>query len=133
MPVLMVDTLLRVFPVLLGFVGGFLLRRFRVAEHRDGDFLLRLAFSVCLPALIFTSLSTVQITAALAVYPLSSVLFTVVGFALALLMSRRTRWPSTRTAVMITVAGSPTAGSSCRSSRPSTGPRASSGKPRSMR
>jgi predicted permease len=96
------DTLLKILPVLLGFVGGFLLRRFRVAEQRDGDFLFRLVFSICLPALIFTSLSTVRITAALAVYPLSSALFTVVGFALALLVSRRTGWPSTQTAVMIT-------------------------------
>ncbi len=96
------DTLLKVLPVLLGFLGGFLLRRFRVAEHRDGDFLFRLVFSVCLPALIFTSLSTVQITATLAVYPLSSALFTVVGFGLAVLASRRTRWPPTQTAVLIT-------------------------------
>ena len=79
----MADTLLKIRPVLLGFVGGFLLRRFGVAEHRDGDFLFRLVFSVCLPALIFTSLSTVRITAALAVYPLSSALFTVTGLGLA--------------------------------------------------
>lgn len=96
------DTLLKILPVLLGFVGGFLLRRFGVAQHRDGDFLFRLVFSICLPALIFTSLSTVQITAALAVYPLSSVLFTVVGFGLATLVSWRTRWSPTQTAVMVT-------------------------------
>ncbi len=96
------DTLLKILPVLLGFVGGFLLRRFGVAQHRDGDFLFRLVFSICLPALIFTSLSTVQITAALAVYPLSSVLFTVVGFGLATLVSLRTRWSPTQTAVMVT-------------------------------
>lgn len=96
------DTLLKILPVLLGFVGGFLLRRFGVAQHRDGDFLFRLVFAICLPALIFTSLSTVQITAALAVYPLSSLLFTVVGFGLAVLVSRRTRWPPTQSAVMIT-------------------------------
>ena len=77
------ETLLKVLPVMLGFVGGFLLRRFRVAEPRDGDFLFRLVFYVCVPALMFTSLSTVQITAALAVFPLSSALFTLVGFVLA--------------------------------------------------
>lgn len=96
------ETLLKILPVLLGFVGGFALRRFRVAQHRDGDFLFRLVFMVFLPALIFTSLSTVQITAALAVYPLSSALFTVVGFGLAVLTARHTRWPPTQRAVMIT-------------------------------
>lgn len=98
----MADTLLKILPVLLGFVGGFLLRRFGVAEHRDGDFLFRLVFSICLPALIFTSLSTVRITAALAVYPLSSALFTVAGFVIATLVARRARWSPTQGAVLVT-------------------------------
>jgi predicted permease len=92
---------LKILPVMLGFVGGFLLRRFRVAEHRDGDFLFRLVFYVCLPALMFTSLSTVRISPALAVFPLSSVLFTVVGFVLAWLTARRVRWSPIQSAVMI--------------------------------
>lgn len=95
------ETLLKVLPVMLGFVGGFLLRRFRVAEPRDGDFLFRLVFYVCVPALMFTSLSTVQITAALAVFPLSSALFTLVGFVLALLTARRLHWDPTRSAVLM--------------------------------
>lgn len=97
----MADSLIKILPVILGFVGGFLLRRFRVAEHRDGDFLFRLVFYLCLPALMFTSLSTVRITAALAVFPLSSALFTVAGFTVAFLVSRRVRWSPTRSAVMI--------------------------------
>ncbi len=98
---LMGDTLLKILPVILGFVGGFLLRRFGVAEQRDGDFLFRLVFYVCLPALMFTSLSTVRITAALAVFPLSSALFTVAGFVLATLAAHRVRWSSPQAAVMI--------------------------------
>ena len=95
------DTLLKILPVLLGFIGGFLLRRFGVAQQRDGDFLFRLVFSVFLPALVFTSLSTVRITAALAVFPVSSALFTVAGFGLALLAARRAGWPPTQSAVLM--------------------------------
>lgn len=95
------DTVIKILPVILGFIGGFMLRRFGVAQQRDGDFLFRLVFYVCLPALMFTALSTVQITAALAVFPLSSALFTVVGFALAMLAFRRTRWPPQQRAVLI--------------------------------
>ncbi len=95
------DTLVKILPVIVGFVGGFMLRRFRVAEHRDGDFLFRLIFYVCLPALMFTSLSTVSFSATFAVFPLSSALFNIVGFALAWLATRRLRYPPTQAAVII--------------------------------
>ena len=97
----MVDILIRLLPVALGFAAGFVLRRLQVAEQRDGDFLFKLIIYICLPALIFGSLSAVDLSAALAVFPLAALAAMSAGFAVSRLVASRVNWPPTQTAVLI--------------------------------
>jgi predicted permease len=93
--------LLRLLPIFLGMAAGHLLRRFGVAAQRDGGFLLRVVFTVCLPALLFTSLSRVRITRELAVFPLMALVAVSVGYLVGRLVAAKVRWAPTRTAVLL--------------------------------
>lgn len=98
----MLGTLARLLPVVIGIGAGIMLRRLAGAEHRDGDFLFKLVFHVCLPALMFTSLSTVQITRQLALFPTAALAAVSTGYLLGRLAARKARLPSTRAAVLVT-------------------------------
>jgi predicted permease len=95
------ETLLRLLPIVLGMVGGYLLRRLGAAEQRDGAFLFRLVFNICLPALLFTSLSTVEVTGELAVFPLAALAAMPTGYLAGRLVAVRARWAPTQTAVLL--------------------------------
>jgi predicted permease len=95
------ETLLRLLPIVLGMVGGYLLRRLGAAEQRDGDFLFRLVFNVCLPALLFTSLSRVKITGDLAVFPLAALTAIPTGYLISRVVAAKARWAPTQAAVLV--------------------------------
>jgi len=95
------DTLLRLLPVVLGMTAGYLLRRLGAAEQGDGDFVFKLVFYVCLPALMFNSLSSVDLTRALAVFPLAALVAVSTGFLVSRIVAGRVRWPATQTAVLV--------------------------------
>jgi predicted permease len=76
----MLSTLSHITPILVGFLAGYALRRGGVASQSDGAFILKLVFYVCIPALVFNSLATVDITQHLLVFSLFSSLLYVVGF-----------------------------------------------------
>ncbi|GAA1809179.1 hypothetical protein HC028_26035 [Planosporangium flavigriseum] len=76
----MLETVLRPLPIVLGMAGGCLLRKAGVAGPRDGGFLLRLAFTLFIPALLVTSLATVDITGELAIFPVAGVLAVSTGY-----------------------------------------------------
>jgi predicted permease len=95
------ETLLRLLPVVLGMAVGFLLRRLGVAEHRDGDFVFKLVFYVCLPALMFTSLSTVDVTGRLAIFPATALAAVSAGYLAGRFAAARARLPPTRAAVLV--------------------------------
>ncbi|MBN3034393.1 MAG: AEC family transporter [Bacteroidales bacterium] len=65
----MQEILLRVLPVVLIFLAGYLLRILRLFHRGDGDVLLRLVFNYSLPALILLSVSRTPLTAELAMLP----------------------------------------------------------------
>jgi predicted permease len=82
-------------------VSGYLLRRLGAAEQRDGGFLLKLVFNICLPALLFTSLSTVRISGDLAIFPLAALLAMSTGYLAGRFVAAKARWVPTRTAVLL--------------------------------
>ena len=59
-------------PVILIFVLGIIIRQVGIARKNDADFLLRVVFFIALPASIFISVSTVEITRDLLLLPLIS-------------------------------------------------------------
>jgi predicted permease len=95
------ETLSRLLPIVLGMVGGYLLRRRGAAEPRDGRFLFTVVFNICLPALLFTSLSRVDITGDLAVFPLAALLAMSAGYLAGRLVAAKTRWAPRQTAVLV--------------------------------
>jgi predicted permease len=95
------ETLVKLLPVVLGFVAGYLLRRSGVADHGDGDFLFKLMFYICVPAIMFTSLSSVTLSAALAVFPLAAVAAVSTGFLVGRLVAWRVNWPPIQIAVLM--------------------------------
>jgi hypothetical protein len=81
--------------------GGFLLRRLGAADLRDGDFVFKLVFYVCLPALMFNALSSVDLTRALAIFPLAALVMVATGFVAGRIIAGRVRRPATETAVLL--------------------------------
>ena len=96
----------QLFPVFAGLIVGSLLSRRKIAHRSDGDFLLKICYYVCTPALSFSVMATVKITEQLLVYPLVSfVCFTACSVA-GWIAGRRfglsgVRWPTFLLACMI--------------------------------
>ena len=57
----MLTPLIKIIPTLLTFAIGFLLKRQGVFEAKDGSRFLQLVFYVASPALIITSLNSIEI------------------------------------------------------------------------
>lgn len=75
----MIDAFLKVLPVLLTFLLGYVLKKTKFFEPEDGGLLLKLVFFVGSPALTYLAISTLDITPNLLIFPLISalVMFTV--------------------------------------------------------
>lgn len=84
----MLETLLRLLPVVLGIAVGVALRLLGVARSTDGEFVFRLVFSVCLPTLIFLSVSRVVVTPELALFAVAPLAFFAVGYLVGQLVGR---------------------------------------------
>lgn len=93
--------LVQLLPVVAGIAAGFTLRRTGSASRADGDFVFRLVFQVCLPPLMFSSLSQVEVTSGLAVFPLAALAAGVVGHVAARVVVARAGWPPERAAVAL--------------------------------
>jgi len=75
-------------PIFFYFAIGVLLRRFRIADRRDGDFVLRLAFFVTLPLLILLTLSASTLTGDKIMLPVANIVVNVLCLAAMLLATR---------------------------------------------
>jgi malate permease and related proteins len=98
------DTLSRLLPVLVGMAVGFGLRRLRVAGHHDGDFVFKIVFYVCLPALMFTSLATVTVTERLVVFMLAAPAIVAAGYVAGRIVARRRPFTGVQVPVLVTAA-----------------------------
>src|SRR4051812_13986283 len=97
----MLETLLRLLPVIVGMTAGFALRRSGLADHRDGETVFKLVFYVFLPVVMFTALSSVELGGSLSLYPLAAVAIITVGYLIGRLTAARTRLDPVRAAVLV--------------------------------
>ena len=110
----MLDTLASLLPVLIGLAAGYALRRLGAARQADGEFAFKIVFYVCLPALMFSTLATVEVTDDLVIFLLAPPAVVAGGFLAARLAARivpgrygftDTQVPVLMTAAMIVNAG----------------------------
>ena len=94
-------TVLKLLPVVLGIGTGVLLRRTALASAADGEFLFRLVFAVCLPALMFTSVSTVRVTPGLALFLAVPPVMVAAGYTAGRLVGRTSRYSGTEVPVVV--------------------------------
>ena len=97
----MLTTLSHIAPILVGFAVGHVLRRTGIASEHDGSFLFKLVFYACIPALVFNSLATVEITHHLLIFSLFSGLLYVVGFVAGRLVLLRHSLPESQVPVFL--------------------------------
>jgi predicted permease len=98
----MVEIVLRLLPVVIGMAAGFLLRRLGMVDQRDGETVFKLVFYVFLPAVMFTSLSTVKLEGRIAIYPIAAAAIITAGYLAARLVAARARFDAIRAAVLLT-------------------------------
>jgi predicted permease len=96
------DTLVSLLPVFIGFGSGMLCKRLGVADARDGDFLFRVVFYICLPALMFLALATVRLDGPLALYPIAALIAVSAGHLAGRIIGRWDDWPRQQYAVLLT-------------------------------
>jgi predicted permease len=98
---MMVGTLLALLPVIIGIAAGFALRRLGMVDHRDGDAVFKLVLFVFLPALMFTSLATVDLDRRIAVFPAAAAAVIVAGYLAGRLLAARTASGPAQGAVLV--------------------------------
>jgi predicted permease len=82
-------TLLRLLPVIVGMVTGYVLVRAAVATQADGEFVFKIVFYVCMPALIFTSVSRTTLSGPFVVFLLAAPAFMTLGYLTSRVVARR--------------------------------------------
>lgn len=100
----MLTTLSHITPILVGFVVGYVLRQAGIASDRDGSFILKLVFYVCVPALVLNSLASVEITHHLLIFSLLSGLLYVVGWVVGKLVVKQLSLPASQLPVFVIIA-----------------------------
>ena len=93
--------LVQLLPVLLGMAIGFTLRRLAVASQADGEFVFKLVFYVFIPALLFTSLTTVPIRPEVGVFLIAPVFAVGVGYLAGRLLARSSLFTETQVPVLL--------------------------------
>jgi predicted permease len=100
-PRLMLGVLLRLLPVVVGMAAGFSLRRLGMVDQRDGESVFKLVFYVFLPAVMFTSLSTVKLGGRLAIYPIAAVAIITAGYLAGRLAAATAKFEPIGAAVLV--------------------------------
>jgi hypothetical protein len=98
---LVLETLLRLLPVIIGIAAGHLLRRLGMVDHRDGETVFKLVFYVFFPPLIFMSLSTVDLGGTLLVFPITAAAIIVTGYLTGRLVSAKAKFDPVQAAVFL--------------------------------
>jgi predicted permease len=95
------ETLLRLLPVLAGMAAGYSLRRLGMVDHHDGETVFKLVFYVFIPAVIFISLSTVDLGGELAIFPVAATVLIGAGYAMGRLVATKAKLDRVQTAVLL--------------------------------
>ena len=93
--------LLKLLPVVVGLAAGFFLRRVGLVEQRDGESVFKLVFYLLVPAVTFTSLSTVDLEFRFALYPAAAVAMIGAGYLGARLAAARVKLDPVQAAVVV--------------------------------
>lgn len=97
----MLTTLVALFPVVAALVVGRLLRRQWLAGPAQGELVFRVVFTVCLPALLFTSIARVIVTPQLVVFALAAPVVVVTGYSAARIVARAPLFTGNQAPVVI--------------------------------
>lgn len=95
------EELLTLLPAVIGLAAGFALRRLGLMDRRDGESVFKLVFYLFVPAVTFTSLSTVELEARFAVYPAAAVVMIGAGYLGGRLVAGKAKLDPVQTAVMV--------------------------------
>jgi predicted permease len=95
------ETLLRLLPVIAGMAAGYSLRRLGMVNHHDGETVFKLVFYVFIPAVIFISLSTVDLGSELILFPIVALILICSGYLAGRLVAARAKLDPVRTAVLL--------------------------------
>ncbi len=93
--------LIRLLPIVFGMSAGFLLRRAGLLHERDGESVFKLGFYVLVPAVTFTSLSTVELHLRHAIYPAAAAAMLLAGYLGSRIVAARARLDPVRAAVAV--------------------------------
>lgn len=69
----MTQVFVQVFPVIMTFLTGLIIKRFKLLSSKEGDVLLKLVFYIGIPAIVLKSIPKIEISKDLAVLPFSAV------------------------------------------------------------
>ncbi len=100
----MIDTLLKVVPLLFILFLGYGLKRIRILSASDGGLLLKLVFYIIAPALILQSITTLPLTPTLLYLPLIAILISLLNAAFAFFLGNILRLPKKMLGVFIIAA-----------------------------
>jgi predicted permease len=95
------STLLRLLPVIVGMATGYLLVRLGVVNQTDGEFVFRVVFYVCMPALIFTSVSRISMNRQLVIFVLAAPVVVTIGYVVGRVVVRRAGFTGTQVPVVL--------------------------------
>jgi predicted permease len=95
------ETLLRLLPVIAGMAAGYSLRRLGMVNHHDGETVFKLVFYVFIPAVIFISLSTVDLGREFILFPVVALILICSGYLVGRLVAARAKLDPVRTAVLL--------------------------------
>jgi len=85
------EILLKLIPIILIFLLGYLLKRIKILKKEDGDLFLKLNFYVSLPASVLLSLMNIRLSLDFLLLPVSAVLIIFTTYFLSLFLGRRLR------------------------------------------
>lgn len=84
----MTAILLKIIPVILIFVLGYVLKRTNLIKKEDGDRLLKIVFYIAMPALVLLTISNIKLSADLVYLPIIAAFIILITFVVAFSTSR---------------------------------------------
>lgn len=82
------EVVLKITPVILIFILGYVLKRINLLKKEDGDLLLKIVFYISLPALIFLSVTSINLSFEFIYLPIIAVLIIFITFFVSLVYGR---------------------------------------------
>ncbi|MCD4745747.1 MAG: AEC family transporter [Bacteroidales bacterium] len=95
------EILLKILPVIIIFVLGYLLQKIGIFKKQDGDLLLKLVFYVSLPALIILSITKVRLSVEFAFLPFISSTIIIISYFVSFFVAKKLKLKKTTFGVFL--------------------------------